>query len=330
MSTTTELTTYAAAIRQALHDILADDPRAFIYGQDVGGDFGGAFKITKGLAAAFPGRVLNAPISEDAISGMAVGAAVEGARPIIEFQFADFASVAFNQLTNQAGTVYWRSGRPCPFIARFPCGGVPGSGPFHSQMPENWLGHHPGLIVIAPATVADAYGMLRQAARQQDPVMFLEHKLLYERIKDPAFDPSALVPDLGRAAIRRIGSDCTIVSWSGMLHLALETAEELAAAGQADCEVLDLRCLRPFDLQAVLHSVSRTGRLVVLSEDFPTGSLAAEICAAVAEAGFALLDAPPQRVCSLDTPIPYAPALWDAHRPGRKRLVAAIETAMRF
>ena len=191
MSTATAAatTSYAGALRLALDHALAEDPSVFIYGEDVAGTFGGAFKITKGLAEAHPGRVINAPISEDAIAGVAIGAALEGARPVIEFQFADFSAIAFNQLVNHAGTTFWRTGRPCPLVARLPVGGTPGGGPFHSQMAEAWYAHHPGLVVMAPATVEDAYVLLRQAIHSDDPVIFCEHKYLYEQIRVRDFTP---------------------------------------------------------------------------------------------------------------------------------------------
>lgn len=321
---------YAGALRQALHDCLATEPEAFIYGQDVGGCFGGAFKITKGLAEAFPGRVINAPISEDAIAGFGVGAALDGARPILEFQFADFATVAFNQLVNHAGTAYWRTGRSCPLTVRLPVGGTPGGGPFHSQMPEAWFTHHPGLVVVAPATVADAYAMLRQSVAANDPVLFCEHKFLYERLRDASFDPTASQPPLGEAVLRRRGVDCTVVAWSAMLHDTLAAAERLSADHGIEIEVVDLRCLRPMPLQQVIESVNRTGRLLVVSEDFPYGGVAAELVARVTEAGFGLLDAPPRRLTAKDTPIPYHPDLWAAHRPGIEAIIEAVGSVVRY
>ncbi|TVQ90916.1 MAG: hypothetical protein EA400_05570 [Chromatiaceae bacterium] len=323
-------TSYGKAISLALAHSLAEQPELFIYGQDVGGDFGGAFKITKGLAEAFPGRVINAPISEDAIAGIGIGAGLHGAHAVLEYQFADFSTIAFNQLVNQAGTTFWRTGRTCPLTVRLPCGGTPGAGPFHSQMPEAWFSHHPGLMVVAPGTVADAYGMLRQALRRLDPVIYCEHKLLYERLRDETFDPAAEQIPLERAVIRRPGRDCTLVAWSAMLHDALAAAGLLAEREGLEVEVLDLRCLRPLDLDAVVASVSRTGRLVVASEDFPFSGIAAELCAQVAEAAFTWLDAPPRRISAADVPVPYHPALWAATRPGPQSIAAAVRQTVSF
>ncbi len=321
---------YLEAIRLALGDSLAADPRVFLYGQDIAGSFGGAFKATKGLDERFPGRVLNSPISEDAIAGMAVGAALDGARPVIEFQFADFASVAFNQLVNQAATTFWRTGRACPLVARLPVGGTPGGGPFHCQMPEAWLSHHPGLVVVAPATVADAYFMLRDAIACKDPVVFLEHKYLYYHL-EAEFDPrTAEHPGLGRAVVRRQGTDCTLVSWSGMVHECLKAAEILAAEHDVHVEVVDLRCLRPLDTETILASVAHTGRLVVASEGWPFGGIAAEVVALAASEGFRHLDAPPARLCAQDVPVPFHPDLFASHHPDAARIADLVLDTVRF
>jgi pyruvate/2-oxoglutarate/acetoin dehydrogenase E1 component len=319
---------YLEAIRLALGEILEQEPRAFIYGQDIAGSFGGAFKATKGLSERFPGRVLNAPICEDAMAGLAIGAAMDGARPIIEYQFADFASIAFNQLVNHAGTTFWRTGRPCPITIRLPVGGTPGGGPFHCQMPEGWLTHHPGLVVVAPATVADAYFMLKDAVACRDPVCFLEHKYLYYHL-DSEFDPgTAEHPGLGRAVVRRPGDDLTIIAWSGMVHHAIAAAAELESAHSLSAEVVDLRCVRPLDEETILASLSRTGRVIIASEGFPFGGVTAEVAALCAEKGFQYLDAPPVRLASRDTPIPFHPELFAAHHPDDQVIVqAALELA---
>src|SRR6516162_10476878 len=220
--------TYLDAIREAQARALAEDPRVFIYGQDVG-DFGGAFKATKNLAQQFPGRVIDSPISEDAMLGMAVGAAIEGMRPIIEIQFADFSTVAFNQIVNQAATLHWRTRVPCPITIRLPSGGTSGSGPFHSQSMEAIYSHYPGLVVVTPATVEDAYSMLLEAVAIDDPVIFCEHKFLYYHLKAEKL-PSEALP-VGKARIAREGRDMTIVTYSAMVHEALEAANELSGEG---------------------------------------------------------------------------------------------------
>src|SRR6266581_1911320 len=318
--------TYLGAIREAQARALADDPRVFIYGQDVA-DFGGAFKATKNLAQEFPGRVLDAPISEDAMLGLAIGAAIEGLRPIIEMQFADFSTVAFNQIVNHAATLYWRTNVPCPITVRLPGGGTSGSGPFHSQSMEALYAHYPGLIVMTPATVEDAYSMLLEAVAIDDPVIFCEHKYLYYHLKADKL-PSEAVPT-GKARIARAGRDATIVTYSAMVHESLACAEELASEGW-DIEVIDLRSIKPLDTDTVLASVARTGRLLAVGEAWPWGGVTAEVVARVATEGFGLLDAPPQRLNAKDTPVPYHPSLWAAHRPTARSIAAAARNLLRL
>ncbi len=317
--------TYLEAIRAAQARALADDPRVFIYGEDVG-VFGGAFKATKNLAAEFPGRVIDSPISEDAITGLAVGAAIEGMRPIIEIQFADFSTVAFNQIINQAATLFWRTNVPCPITVRLPCGATSGSGPFHSQTLESVYAHYPGLIVLTPATVEDAYSMLLEAVAIDDPVIFCEHKLLYYHLKAEKLPTEAL--PVGKARIAREGRDMTIVAYSAMVHEALAVAEELRTEGW-EIEVVDLRSVKPLDTDTVMASVARTGRLLCVGESFPWGGVSAEVIARVASEGFGLLDAPPQRLNAKDTPVPYHPNLWAAHRPTAHSIAAAARKILR-
>jgi pyruvate/2-oxoglutarate/acetoin dehydrogenase E1 component len=306
--------TYLEAIREAQARALKEDDRVFIYGQDVGA-FGGAFKATKGLAKEFPGRVLDTPISEDAMVGTAIGAAIQGMRPIVEMQFADFSSVALNQILNNAGTQYWRTQIPCPITVRLPSGGTKGSGPFHSQSMESLYAHYPGLVVMTPATVEDAYSMLLEAVAIDDPVVFCEHKYLYYHLKAEKL-PTESLPT-GKARITRAGRDLTIVAYSAMVHEALTVAKEMAAEG-FEIEVVDLRSVKPLDTDTVLASVARTGRLLCVGESFPWGGVNAEVIARVASEGFHLLDAAPQRINAKDTPIPYHPNLWAAHRPNAK------------
>lgn len=317
--------TYLDAIREAQARALEEDPRVFIYGQDIG-EFGGAFKATKGLAQKYPGRVIDSPISEDAMVGLAVGAAIEGMRPIIEIQFADFSTVAFNQIVNQAATLFWRTEVPCPLVVRLPSGGTSGSGPFHSQNMEAIYAHYPGLVVVTPATVEDAYSMLLEAVALDDPVIFCEHKYLYYHLKAEAL-PSEAVP-IGKARIARPGRDMTIVAYSAMVHEALAVAEELAAE-RIEVEVVDLRSVKPLDTDTVMASVARTGRLLCVGEAWPWGGVTAEIIARVASEGFGLLDAPPVRLNAKDTPVPYHPGLWAAHRPTAHSIAAAARSLIR-
>src|SRR5437868_7970263 len=244
--------TYLEAIREAQARALADDPRVFIYGQDVG-SFGGAFKATKNLAQEFPGRVIDSPISEDAMMGLAVGAAIGGMRPIIEVQFADFSTAGFNQIVNQAATLHWRTNVPCPITIRLPSGGTSGSGPFHSQSMEAIYAHYPGLIVMTPATVEEAYTMLIEAVAIDDPVIYCEHKYLYYHLKADKLPEKGL--PTGRARIAREGRDLTIVSYSAMMQESLAAAEELERDG-FEIEVVDLRTVKPLDTDTVLASRS--------------------------------------------------------------------------
>ncbi len=317
--------TYLEAIREAQARALRDDPRVFIYGQDVGA-FGGAFKATKNLAKEFPGRVLDSPISEDAMVGMAVGAAIEGLRPIIEMQFADFSIVGFNQIVNQAATLFWRTNVPCPITLRLPFGGTEGGGPFHSQSIESIYAHYPGLVVLTPATVEDAYSMLLEAVAIDDPVIFCEHKFLYYHLKAEKL-PSEALP-IGKARIAREGRDLTVVAYSAMVHEALEAAAELAGEGW-EIEIVDLRSVKPLDTDTVMASVARTGRLLCVGEAWPWGGVTAEIIARVASEGFGLLDVPPQRLNAKDTPVPYHPNLWMAHRPTARAIAVAARKILR-
>ena len=317
--------TYLEAIREAQAHLLREDPRVFIYGQDIAGKFGGAFKATKGLAEQFPGRVLNTPISEDAMVGTAIGAAMEGMRPIVEMQFADFSSIALNQILNNAGTQYWRTQVPCPITVRLPSGGTKGSGPFHSQSMEGIYSHYPGLVVITPATVEDAYTMLIDAVAIDDPVIYCEHKYLYYHLKADAL-PTEKLP-IGKARIVRPGRDLSIVTYSAMVHEALAVAQEFSADG-IEIEVVDLRSVKPLDTDTVLASVARTGRLLCVGEAFPWGGVTAEVIARVATEGFHLLDAAPARINAKDTPIPYHPNLWSEHRPNAKTIAAKVRQVL--
>lgn len=317
---------YLEAIREAQYEALRHDPQVFLYGQDIG-VFGGAFKATKNLYKEFPGRVFDAPISEDAMVGLAVGAAIEGARPIIEMQFADFSSCGFNQIVNQAATLFWRTNTPCPITIRMPSGGTAGSGPFHSQSMESLYAHYPGLVIMTPATVEDAYWMLLDAVAMDDPVIFCEHKFLYYHLKADELGPRSL--PVGKARIARPGRHATVVTYSAMVHESIRAAEELQKDGY-QIEVVDLRSVKPMDSDTILASVARTGRVLCVGESFPWGGVSAEVVARVAAEAFHLLDAPPMRLNSKDTPIPYHPNLWKAHRPTSASIGDALRRLLRY
>ena len=314
-------TLYIEAIRQALHEEMARDPRVLVIGEDVGA-FGGAFKATEGLFARFgAGRVVDTPVSEEAIVGAAIGAAMRGLRPVAEMQFMDFISRAFDLLTNYAAKCRYRTGVGVPLVVRGPSGAGVHGGPFHSQSPEAYFAHTPGLKVVVPATAYDAKGLLKAAIRDEDPVVFLEHKFLYRRVRDRIPEEDYVVP-IGKAAVRRPGRDLTILTWSAMLWTALEAAGALAGEG-IEAEVVDLRTLVPLDEEAILESVGRTSKCVILHEDTRTGGVGAEVAATIAEKAFEFLDAPVLRVTAPDTPVPYAPELEEAFLPNARTLLAA-------
>jgi len=319
--------TYIDAIREAQDHLLREDPRVFLYGQDIS-TFGGAFKATKGLADAHPGRVIDAPISEDAMIGLAVGAAIEGMRPVVEMQFADFSSIAFNQIVNQAATHFYRTGVPIPITVRLPSGGTPGSGPFHSQSMEGIYAQYPGLVVLTPATVSDAYHMLIDGVALDDPVIYCEHKFLYRWLKAKSIDTGEHLP-IGHARIARAGKHATVVAYSAMVHEAVRAAERLQPDGW-EIEVVDLRSVKPLDIDTVLASVARTGRLLAVGEAFPWGGVTAEVVSRVCAEGFHLLDAPPARLNARDTPVPYHPQLWAAHRPTPESISEALRRLLSF
>lgn len=318
--------TYLEAIREAQYEALRRNPNVFLYGQDIG-PFGGAFKATKNLSKEFPGRVFDSPISEDAMVGLAVGAAIEGARPILEMQFADFSSVGFNQIVNQAATLFWRTNTPCPITIRLPSGGTAGSGPFHSQSMEAIYAHYPGLVILNPATVEDAYWMLLDSVELNDPVVFCEHKFLYYHLKAEELGEKTL--PIGKARIARPGRHATVVTYSAMVHEAIRAADELQQDGY-QIEVVDLRSVKPMDSDTILASVARTGRLLCVGEAFPWGGVTAEVVARVVTDAFHLLDAPPMRLNAKDTPIPYHPNLWKTHRPTNTSIAAALRRLLRY
>jgi len=319
---------YLEAIRQALFEEMERDERVFVLGQDVG-VYGGAFKATEGLQERFgKDRVLDTPLAEEAIVGGAIGAAMRGMRPVAEMQFIDFISRAFDLLTNFAAKNRYRTGVGVPMVVRGPSGAGVHGGPYHSQSPEMYFVKTPGLKVVAPATAYDAKGLLKAAIRDDDPVIFLEHKFLYRRVKDRVPEEDYIVP-IGKAAVRRAGRDLTIVTYGAMLWTALEAAAILAKDG-VSAEVLDLRTLLPLDEEAILASVRRTGKCLILHEDTRTGGLGAEIAATVSEKAFEWLDGPILRVTAPDTPVPYSPPLEEAFLPNVNTLLAAVRKLVRY
>jgi 2-oxoisovalerate dehydrogenase E1 component beta subunit len=314
--------TYLEAIRQALWEEMESDPRVFLLGQDIG-TYGGPFRVTAGMLDRFgPQRIVDTPISESAMVGAAIGASLMGLLPVVEMQFIDFISCAFNQIINFAGPNHYRWGQPVPIVIRGPAGGNVHGSAFHSQNPESYFQHTPGLKIVAPATVADAYGLLKAAIRDPNPVLFFEHKYLYRRIKGELPAGAGLVP-IGSARLVRQGTDLSVITYGAMLHVALEAAERLEAEG-IDLEVLDLRTVKPLDEEAILATVRKTNKALVLTEEQQTGSVAGEVAARIAERAFAWLDGPVHRLCCPDTPVPYSPTLEEAYLPNVDKLVARV------
>jgi pyruvate/2-oxoglutarate/acetoin dehydrogenase E1 component len=314
--------TYLEAIREALFEEMARDPAVFCLGEDIGA-YGGAFKVTEGLLARFgEQRVIDSPISEIAIVGAAAGAAHMGLRPVVEMQFIDFIANAYDMLTNYVATARYRAFLPCPMVVRGPSGGYVRGGPFHSQNPEAGFLHTPGLKIVYPATAADAKGLMKAAIRDEDCVLFFEHKYLYRRVKDVMPAGDHVVP-IGQARLAREGRDVSIVTYAATVWKALEAAEQLAAEG-ISVEVLDLRTLAPLDEEAIYRTVRKTNRLLIVHEDTRTGGIAGEITARVSETCFEWLDAPVLRVTAADIPLPYAPPLEDYVLPQTADIVRVV------
>jgi 2-oxoisovalerate dehydrogenase E1 component beta subunit len=305
--------TYLEAIRQGIWEEMERDPSVFVLGEDVG-IYGGAFKVTEGMLERFgEDRVVDTPISESAIVGAAIGAALMGMRPIAEMQFADFISCAFDQITNFAAKCRYRWSAGVPIVIRGPSGGGIHGGPYHSQNPEMHYVHTPGLKVVAPSTVYDAKGLIKAAIRDEDPVVYFEHKFLYRRLKEELPGGDWTVP-IGKAAIKRAGSDISVITYGAMVHLALEAAATLANDG-IDLEVVDLRTLVPLDKERILESVKKTSKVILLHEDVRTGGMAGELAAIIAEEAFEYLDGPIMRITAPDTPVPYSPPLEEFFLP---------------
>jgi 2-oxoisovalerate dehydrogenase E1 component beta subunit len=311
-------TTYLEAISAGLWEEMERDPNVFMIGEDIG-VYGGAFKVTAGMLDHFgERRVVDTPIAESAIVGAAIGAGLMGLRPVVEIQFSDFISCAYDQIINFAAKCRYRWGAGVPIVIRAPSGGGIHGGPFHSQNPEMPFVHTPGLKVIAPATAYDAKGLIKSAIRDNDPVLFFEHKGLYRRIKEDLPEGDYTVP-IGKARVAREGRHVTIVTYGAMVHASLEAAEALEKEG-ISIEVVDLRTLAPLDVETVVASVRKTSKVMVVHEDTRTGGLAGEIAALINEHVFEYLDGPIVRVTAPDTPVPYSPPLEEAFLPNAAKI----------
>src|ERR1043165_5386265 len=320
-------TSYIEAITQAMSEEMARDERVFLMGEDVG-VYGGAFKTSAGLIDRFgPERVIDTPISEIAIVGAASGAALMGMRPIAEMQFIDFITCAYDILVNFTATSRYRVGSACPSVVRGPAGAGTHGGPFHSLSPEAMFMNRPGIKIVSPGTAYDAKGLLKAAIRDDDPVLFIEHKYLYRRIKENL--PDDYIVPIGKANVRRKGKDLTIVTWGAMIYVADEAAEALAKDG-VSAEIVDLRSIIPFDEEAILESVAKTNRVIILHEAPLTGGAGGELAARIAEKAFDWLDAPVKRIAALDVPTPYSPPLEKFYLPDAAKVLAAARELLAY
>jgi 2-oxoisovalerate dehydrogenase E1 component beta subunit len=321
--------TYIAAISEALREEMRRDPDVLLLGEDIGGEFGGAFKVTRGFEAEFGARrVMNTPLAELGFTGMAAGMALMGLRPVVELQFADFISSAMDSIVQFAATAHYRWGGAVPMVVRAPSDGGLRAGPFHSQNQEAWFVHVPGLKVVAPATPADAKGLLLSAIRDNNPVIYFESKPLYRTLKGhvPAGDYS--VP-IGRAHLARTGDDLSIITYGAELHQALAAAARLAEE-DIQCDVLDLRTLKPLDEEAILSSVRKTSKVLVVHAANQLAGLGGEVAGLIAERAFEWLDGPVRRLGGLDTPVPFSPPLEDAYRPDAEKIYQAARSLARY
>ncbi len=317
--------TYLQAISDAMRQEMRHDDRVFVMGEDIG-VFGGAFKVTDGFIDEFgERRVMDTPLAESGIIGTAIGAAVVGLRPICEMQFADFVSCGFDQLVNVAGKMYYRQGLPVNITVRLPSGGGFSGGPFHSQNPEAWFMHSPGIKVVAPSTAQDAKGLLIAAVRNRNPVVYLEHKHLYRRVRGDVAEGLYETPF--RARLAREGTDLTVVAYGAMVHTALDATEDLDGAS---VEVLDLRSLVPLDEEAILASVAKTSKVLIVDEANETCATGAQVAAVVADRGFEDLDGPVRRVATPDVPIPFSPPLEQALLPSVDRVKEAARELLEY
>jgi 2-oxoisovalerate dehydrogenase E1 component beta subunit len=317
--------TYLEAISDALRVALREDPRVLLLGEDIGA-FGGAFKVTVGLQEEFGAdRVIDTPISEEAMIGGAVGAAIVGMRPVCEMQFADFVACGFDQLVNVAGKLHWRSGLAAPIVVRLPSGGGVSGGPFHSQNPEAWFMHAPGLKVLAPSSAHDAKGLLLAAIADPNPVIFLEHKYLYRRVRGEV--PEGAYETPLSASTVRAGEDLVVIAYGAMVHAALAAAEQIE---EASVRVLDLRALVPLDERAILDAVHDCSKVVIVDEANYTCAAGAQVASLIAQYGYDDLDGPVVRVATPDAPVPFAPALERAAIPGAERIRDACRELLAY
>ncbi len=321
-------TTYLEAIRQGIWEEMERDPSVFLLGEDIG-VYGGAFKITAGMLEHFgERRVIDTPICESAIVGAAIGASLMGLRPVAEMQFADFITCAYDQIVNFAAKCRYRWGAAVPIVIRAPSGGGIHGGPFHSQNPEAWFAHVPGLKVVCPATAYDAKGLIKAAIRDNDPVIFFEHKALYRRIKEAIPDGDYTVP-IGRAQVYREGRDLSIVTYGAMVYVARDAAEQLEREG-ISVEIVDLRTVFPLDEETILASVRKTSKAILLHEDILSGGIGGEIAARIAEKAFEYLDGPIVRIAAPDTPVPFSPPLEEAFLPNAAKVVETARWLARY
>jgi 2-oxoisovalerate dehydrogenase E1 component beta subunit len=313
--------THLEAIRRGIWEEMERDSSVFLIGEDIA-DYGGAFKVTAGMAETFGSdRVIDTPISEAVIVGTAIGAALMGMRPIVEMQFMDFIACGFDQIVNMAAKIHYRWGAKVPMVIRGPSGAGVHGGPYHSQSNEMWFVHTPGLTVVVPSTAYDAKGLVKAAVRDDNPVIFYEHKFLYRRIKDDVPEEDYVLP-LGKAAVRREGTDLVIITYGAMVWTALEAARDLEMEG-ISTEVLDLRSLLPYDEDAILASVRKCNKVILLHEDTRIGGMAGELAALISEKAFDDLDGPIIRVTAPDTPVPFSPPLEEFFLPNADKVVAA-------
>ena len=321
-------TTYLEAIRQGIWEEMERDPSVFVMGEDVGA-YGGAFKITKGMIEHFgKKRVVDTPLSESGIVGTGTGVAINGLRPVLEMQFADFMACGFDQITNFAAKCRYRWGQQIPMVIRAPSGGNIHGGPFHSQNVEVPYVHTPGLKVVQPATAYDAKGLIKASIRDNDPVIFLEHKYLYRSVREELPEEDYTVP-ISQAKVQREGSDLSIITYGWMVHVALKAAEQLSLE-DIDIEVLDLRTLMPLDREAILDTARKTSKVILLHEDTLTGGLGGELSAIIGEHAFEYLDGPLVRVTAPDTPVPFSKTLENAFLPSQEQVEAKARMLARY